>query len=185
MKLLSALKPNTPSWDEAAFALGQIQNANAIPTLETVLNDLSLHPIVCQKDPKPIVSQNYEVVLSMLKFERSGKSFEVIQVEQKLNKISLVIEHKFSRLNVILGDQKLSYLKGIKKKINIIYKEAKVEFSNYWFWGPGPTRAPETTLGGSYLVRGFEDSGKKSLSFPLSGKHKFLKYFPDIRKSKG
>ncbi|KAM7521685.1 hypothetical protein LguiA_011587 [Lonicera macranthoides] len=49
MKLLSALKPNTPSWDEAAFALGQIQNANAIPTLETVLNDLSLHPIVCQK----------------------------------------------------------------------------------------------------------------------------------------
>lgn len=28
-------------------------------------------------DPEPIVSQSCEVALSMLKFERSGKSFEV------------------------------------------------------------------------------------------------------------
>lgn len=31
---------------EAAFALGQMQDVDAIPALETVLNDLSLHPIV-------------------------------------------------------------------------------------------------------------------------------------------
>ncbi|KAL6505192.1 hypothetical protein OROGR_025009 [Orobanche gracilis] len=31
---------------EAAFALGQMQDEEAIPALETVLNDLSLHPIV-------------------------------------------------------------------------------------------------------------------------------------------
>ncbi|KFK35042.1 hypothetical protein AALP_AA5G226600 [Arabis alpina] len=31
---------------EAAFALGQMQDAEAIPALESVLNDMSLHPIV-------------------------------------------------------------------------------------------------------------------------------------------
>jgi deoxyhypusine monooxygenase len=31
---------------EAAFALGQMQEQEAIPALTSVLNDLSLHPIV-------------------------------------------------------------------------------------------------------------------------------------------
>lgn len=31
---------------ESAFALGQIQDVEAIPALEEVLNDLSVHPIV-------------------------------------------------------------------------------------------------------------------------------------------
>lgn len=31
---------------EAAFALGQMQDVEAIPALENVLNDMSLHPIV-------------------------------------------------------------------------------------------------------------------------------------------
>ena len=31
---------------EAAFALGQMQDADAIPALEEILNDFSLHPIV-------------------------------------------------------------------------------------------------------------------------------------------
>ncbi|KAL9257223.1 Deoxyhypusine hydroxylase-like protein [Drosera capensis] len=31
---------------EAAFALGQMQDADAIPALQSILNDLSLHPIV-------------------------------------------------------------------------------------------------------------------------------------------
>jgi len=31
---------------EAAFALGQMQELEAIPALTSVLNDLSLHPIV-------------------------------------------------------------------------------------------------------------------------------------------
>ena len=34
------------------------------------------------KDPEPIVSQSCEVALSMLEFERSGKSFEVIEQKQ-------------------------------------------------------------------------------------------------------
>ncbi|KAM7511210.1 hypothetical protein LguiB_010085 [Lonicera macranthoides] len=35
------------------------------------------------------------------------------------------------------------------------------------------------------LVHGFEHSGKESLSFPLLGKHKFRKHFPDIGESMG
>ena len=31
---------------EAAFALGQMQDAEAVPALESVLTDMSLHPIV-------------------------------------------------------------------------------------------------------------------------------------------
>lgn len=31
---------------EAAFALGQMQDAEAIPVLEGILKDMSLHPIV-------------------------------------------------------------------------------------------------------------------------------------------
>ena len=32
------------------------------------------------KDPEPIVSESCEVALTMLEFERSGKSFEVMQI---------------------------------------------------------------------------------------------------------
>ena len=35
------------------------------------------------KDPEPIVSQSCEVALSMLEFERSGKSFEVYSLNLK------------------------------------------------------------------------------------------------------
>ena len=35
------------------------------------------------KDPEPIVSQSYEVALSMLEFERSIKSFEVYSLNLK------------------------------------------------------------------------------------------------------
>lgn len=34
------------------------------------------------KDPEPIVSQSCEVALSMLEFERSGKSFEVNSLKE-------------------------------------------------------------------------------------------------------
>jgi len=36
---------------EAAFALGQMQEFEAIPALTSVLNDLSLHPIVRHEVP--------------------------------------------------------------------------------------------------------------------------------------
>ncbi|CAK9148600.1 unnamed protein product [Ilex paraguariensis] len=46
------------------------------------------------KGPEPIVSQSCEVALSLLEFERSGKSFEVVQEKQK--HVSFVCEHIFS-----------------------------------------------------------------------------------------
>lgn len=37
------------------------------------------------KDPEPIVSQSCEVALSMLEFEKSGKSFEVSNIFPDFN----------------------------------------------------------------------------------------------------
>ncbi|KAK9684921.1 hypothetical protein RND81_10G242700 [Saponaria officinalis] len=51
---------------EAAEALGSIADEGSIALLEEFA-----------KDPEPIVSQSCEVALSMLEFEKSGKSFEV------------------------------------------------------------------------------------------------------------
>jgi deoxyhypusine monooxygenase len=52
---------------EAAEALGSIADSGSIELLE-----------LFTKDPEPIVSQSCEVALSMLEFERSGKSFEFL-----------------------------------------------------------------------------------------------------------
>ncbi|KAL8548023.1 hypothetical protein ACS0TY_007354 [Phlomoides rotata] len=52
---------------EAAEALGSIADAQCVALLEEFA-----------KDPEPIVSQSCEVALSMLEFERSGKSFEYL-----------------------------------------------------------------------------------------------------------
>ncbi|XP_076905254.1 deoxyhypusine hydroxylase-like [Bidens hawaiensis] len=85
---------------EVAYVLGQLQNKSASDALSRVLKDVNEHPMVrheaaealgsiadehCislleefSKDPEPIVSQSCEVDLSMLDFERSGKSFEYL-----------------------------------------------------------------------------------------------------------
>lgn len=94
---------------EVAYVLGQLQNKKASDALSQVLRDVNEHPMVRHeaaealgsiadeqsialleeftKDPEPIVSQSCEVALSMLEFEKSGKSFEYLfmhtpQVEQ-------------------------------------------------------------------------------------------------------
>ncbi|XP_075500849.1 deoxyhypusine hydroxylase-B [Primulina tabacum] len=94
---------------EVAYVLGQLQNKKASDALSQVLRDVHEHPMVRHeaaealgsiadeecitlleefaKDIEPIVSQSCEVALSMLDFERSGKSFEYLfmhapQVEQ-------------------------------------------------------------------------------------------------------
>ncbi|KAL3828034.1 hypothetical protein ACJIZ3_016836 [Penstemon smallii] len=94
---------------EVAYVLGQLQNKKASDALSQVLRDVHEHPMVRHeaaealgsiaddqrialleefaKDPEPIVSQSCEVALSMLEFERTGKSFEFLfmqkpQVEQ-------------------------------------------------------------------------------------------------------
>uniref|UniRef100_A0A0E0F9R4 Deoxyhypusine hydroxylase n=1 Tax=Oryza meridionalis TaxID=40149 RepID=A0A0E0F9R4_9ORYZ len=90
---------------EVAYVLGQLQNKAASDALSTVLKNVDEHPMVRHeaaealgsiadqesiallkefaKDPEPIVSQSCEVALSMLKHERSGKSFETPGVQQE------------------------------------------------------------------------------------------------------
>ncbi|XP_077240280.1 ARM repeat superfamily protein [Tasmannia lanceolata] len=85
---------------EVAYVLGQLQNKAASAALSEVLRNVNEHPMVRHeaaealgsiadkesielleefaKDPEPIVSQSCEVALSMLEFERSGKSFEYL-----------------------------------------------------------------------------------------------------------
>ncbi|GMH02359.1 hypothetical protein Nepgr_004198 [Nepenthes gracilis] len=85
---------------EVAYVLGQLQDNAASAALTRVLKDVTEHPMVRHeaaealgsiaddqsialleeftKDPEPIVSQSCEVALSMLEFERSGKSFEYL-----------------------------------------------------------------------------------------------------------
>ncbi|XP_006663847.1 deoxyhypusine hydroxylase-A [Oryza brachyantha] len=85
---------------EVAYVLGQLQNKVASDALSTVLKNADEHPMVRHeaaealgsiadqesialleefaKDPEPIVSQSCEVALSMLEYERSGKSFEFL-----------------------------------------------------------------------------------------------------------
>ncbi|KAJ3672183.1 hypothetical protein LUZ60_006904 [Juncus effusus] len=85
---------------EVAYVLGQLQNKAASDALAKVLQDENEHPMVRHeaaealgsiadvesvallekfaKDSEPIVSQSCEVALSMLEFERSGKSFEFL-----------------------------------------------------------------------------------------------------------
>ncbi|KAL2934691.1 Deoxyhypusine hydroxylase [Bienertia sinuspersici] len=85
---------------EVAYVLGQMQNKAASAALIRTLKDVAEHPMVRHeaaealgsiadersvslleefaKDPEPIVSQSCEVALSMLDFEKSGKSFEYL-----------------------------------------------------------------------------------------------------------
>ncbi|EXB58174.1 hypothetical protein L484_026376 [Morus notabilis] len=87
---------------EVAYVLGQLQNKAASAALSSILKDVNEHPMVRHEaaealgsiaddesisllkefasDSEPIVSESCEVALSMLEFERSGKSFEYIYV---------------------------------------------------------------------------------------------------------
>ncbi|WOG94899.1 hypothetical protein DCAR_0314196 [Daucus carota subsp. sativus] len=85
---------------EVAYVLGQLQNKTATDALSGVLKDVHEHPMVRHEaaealgsiadgqcialleefvqDPEPIVSQSCEVALSMLEFEKAGKTFEYL-----------------------------------------------------------------------------------------------------------
>ncbi|KAH1128925.1 hypothetical protein J1N35_000303 [Gossypium stocksii] len=85
---------------EVAYVLGQLQNKAASAALSNILRNETEHPMVRHeaaealgsiaddqsvalleefaRDPEPIVSQSCEVALSMLEFERAGKSFEFL-----------------------------------------------------------------------------------------------------------
>ncbi|KAK3193587.1 hypothetical protein Dsin_024897 [Dipteronia sinensis] len=84
---------------EVAYVLGQLQNKAASAALSNILRDVNEHPMVRHeaaealgsiaddhsvalleefaRDPDPIVSESCEVALSMLEYERMGKSFEL------------------------------------------------------------------------------------------------------------
>ncbi|KAH0468242.1 hypothetical protein IEQ34_003275 [Dendrobium chrysotoxum] len=84
---------------EVAYVLGQLQHKMAASALADIIKNVDEHPMVRHEaaealgsiadsesiqllqeftnDPEPIVSQSCEVALSMLEFERAGKSFEV------------------------------------------------------------------------------------------------------------
>lgn len=85
---------------EVAYVLGQLQNKTASAALNQILRNVNEHPMVRHeaaealgsiaddhsislleefaRDPEPLVSQSCEVALSMLEFEKSGKSFEYL-----------------------------------------------------------------------------------------------------------
>lgn len=52
------------------------------------------------KDPEPIVSQSCEVALSMLEYERSGKSFEVLYLQTQHR--PLLLSWKGAKLSCVL-----------------------------------------------------------------------------------
>ncbi|KAJ7977274.1 Deoxyhypusine hydroxylase [Quillaja saponaria] len=91
---------------EVAYVLGQLQNKAASAALSNIIRDANEHPMVRHeaaealgsiaddesvalleefaRDPEPIVSQSCEVALSMLEYERSGKSFEFLFMKTTL-----------------------------------------------------------------------------------------------------
>ncbi|XP_050235585.1 deoxyhypusine hydroxylase [Mercurialis annua] len=91
---------------EVAYVLGQLQNKAASAALSRILRDVNEHPMVrheaaealgsiadeqsialleeFSKDSELIVSQSCEVALSMLEYERSGKSFEFFFMQDPL-----------------------------------------------------------------------------------------------------
>ncbi|KAL0459430.1 UNVERIFIED_CONTAM: Deoxyhypusine hydroxylase-A [Sesamum latifolium] len=72
---------------EAAEALGSIADNQCIALLEEFA-----------KDPEPIVSQSCEVALSMLEFERSGKSFEVTENKKDSESLRLYLSLMVSEI---------------------------------------------------------------------------------------
>ncbi|KAI3449745.1 hypothetical protein Pfo_006410 [Paulownia fortunei] len=115
---------------EVAYVLGQLQNKKASDALSQVLRDVNEHPMVRHeaaealgsiaddqcialleefaKDPEPIVSQSCEVALSMLDFERSGKSFEYLfmqmpQVQQASYQVGFLLLDNFASVVPVNG----------------------------------------------------------------------------------
>ncbi|CAN6461587.1 unnamed protein product [Victoria cruziana] len=88
---------------EVAYVLGQLQDKAASAALSAILKDINEHPMVRHEaaealgsiadeasaallkeftgDVEPIVSQSCEVALSMLEFERCGRSFEFLYMQ--------------------------------------------------------------------------------------------------------
>ncbi|XP_013602262.1 PREDICTED: deoxyhypusine hydroxylase isoform X1 [Brassica oleracea var. oleracea] len=72
---------------EAAFALGQMQDAEAVPALESVLNDMSLHPIVRHEAAEALgaigLAGNAEILKKSLVFDPAQEVRETCELALK------------------------------------------------------------------------------------------------------
>ncbi|WZZ05312.1 hypothetical protein YC2023_091233 [Brassica napus] len=72
---------------EAAFALGQMQDAEAVPALESVLNDMSLHPIVRHEAAEALgaigLAGNAEILKRSLVFDPAQEVRETCELALK------------------------------------------------------------------------------------------------------
>ncbi|KAJ6825101.1 deoxyhypusine hydroxylase-B isoform X1 [Iris pallida] len=78
--LLATRDPSNLLAHEAAFALGQMQDAEAVPALEAVLKDLSLHPIVRHEAAEALGAIGLEGVIPLL--EQSLVSDPAVEVQE-------------------------------------------------------------------------------------------------------
>ncbi|CAF2172892.1 unnamed protein product, partial [Brassica napus] len=68
---------------EAAFALGQMQDAEAVPALESVLNDMSLHPIAAEALGAIGLAGNAEILKRSLVFDPAQEVRETCELALK------------------------------------------------------------------------------------------------------
>ncbi|KAF8114793.1 hypothetical protein N665_0034s0130 [Sinapis alba] len=68
---------------EAAFALGQMQNAEAVPALESVLNDMSLHPIAAEALGAIGLAGNAEILKKSLVLDPAQEVRETCELALK------------------------------------------------------------------------------------------------------
>ncbi|GLU07732.1 hypothetical protein SLE2022_246800 [Rubroshorea leprosula] len=87
---------------EAAFALGQMQDADAIPALEAVLRDLSLHPIVRHDVAEALGAIGLESNISLL------ESSLVSDPAQEVRETCELALQRIEELKTSSSDDKLS-----------------------------------------------------------------------------
>ncbi|KAL0724719.1 hypothetical protein Bca4012_039318 [Brassica carinata] len=78
---------------EAAFALGQMQDAEAVPALESVLNDMSLHPIAAEALGAIGLAGNAEILKKSLVFDPAQEVRETCELALKrIEELSSVVD---------------------------------------------------------------------------------------------
>ncbi|KAL0662971.1 hypothetical protein Bca4012_099808 [Brassica carinata] len=87
---------------EAAFALGQMQDAEAVPALESVLNDMSLHPIVRHELTEALgaigLAGNADILKKSLIFDPAQEVRETCELALKrIEELSNVVDAETKR----------------------------------------------------------------------------------------
>ncbi|CAN6935266.1 unnamed protein product, partial [Brassica oleracea] len=83
---------------EAAFALGQMQDAEAVPALESVLNDMSLHPIAAEALGAIGLAGNADILKKSLIFDPAQEVRETCELALKrIEELSNVVDAETKR----------------------------------------------------------------------------------------